>query len=109
MSIVFRASKHRDDRLLRRFAQIQRISDNNMKFASNCIQIMKLELLKIQKEKKIDALKQIENKSKLICQLYEGQLRKSQTVGFQEGRSSRSAKSLGGLIMDEQTKASRSD
>lgn len=106
MSIVFRASKQRDDRLLSRFAQVQRISDNNMKFANNCLQIMKLELLKRQKEKKIDALKQIANKSRLICQLYEGQLRRSQTVGYQQGRSSRSGKSFVG---EEQTKSSRSD
>lgn len=109
MSIVFRASKHRDDRLLRRFAQIQRISDNHRIFATNCLQIMKLEIQKAQKEKKIKALKQIENKSKLICQLYEGQLRRSQSVGFQQGRSFRSGKSILSLPIEEQTKVSRSD
>ena len=109
MSIVFRASQQRDDHLLRRFAQVQRISDNNKIFAKNCLQIMKLEIQKAQKAKKIKALKQIENKSRLICQLYEGQLRRSQSVGFQQGRSYRSGKSILGMTMDEQTKASRSD
>lgn len=109
ISIMLRASTIKDDHLLRRVAQIQRISDNNKIFAKNCQLIMKLEIQKAQKEKRIKALRQLESKSKLISQLYEGQVKRSQSMGFQQGRSFRHGKSLLGLPMEEQTKASRSD